>query len=473
MSKLGSSDNPLKVAIVGAGPSGFYAADALINSEYKVEVNVIEKLCAPYGLVRTGVAPDHPLIKKSIEKFAVMAEAEAFNYFGNVSVGTDITIEDLKETHHAVIITMGAETDRKLGIPGEDLKGSHTATEFVAWYNGHPEYREREFDLSHETAVIIGQGNVAADVARILAKTTDELKKTDISQHALDVLENSKIKDIYVVGRRGPAQGAMTSKELKEFGELWECDTFVDPEEAILNKSSADELSDRNGRAAKKIYELFSGYSEDKKPHKARQFPWTKPYVKPKKCHIQFLRSPIELKGKGKLETVVFEKNALSGEPFKQSARGTGELEKLEAGILFRSIGYRGVALDGVPFHDAWGVIPNDKGRITEDNENNVVVPQMYTAGWIKRGPSGIIGTNKACANETIAELMQDITKLDDKKERLGNKKIHEILDAKKIRYINFIEWEVIDKQEVENGKPKGKPREKFTYTDEMLALLT
>lgn len=207
---------------------------------------------------------------------------------------------------------------------------------------------------------------------------------------------------------------------------------FVDPAEAVLNKSSADELSDRNGRAAKKIYELFSGYSEDKKPHKARQFPWTKPYIKPKKCHIQFLRSPVELKGQGKLETVVFEKNALSGEPFKQSARGTGELEKLEAGILFRSIGYRGVALDGVPFHDAWGVIPNDKGRITEDNENNVVVPQMYTAGWIKRGPSGIIGTNKACANETIAELMQDITKLDDKKERLGNKKSMKFSTQKK-----------------------------------------
>ena len=172
MSKLGSEDNPLKVAIVGAGPSGFYAADALINADLKVEVNLLEKLCAPYGLVRTGVAPDHPLIKKSIEKFAVMAEPEAFNYFGNVSVGKDITVDELKENHHAVIITMGAETDRKLGIPGEDLKGSHTATEFVAWYNGHPEYREREFDLSHETAVIIGQGNVAADVARILSKTT-------------------------------------------------------------------------------------------------------------------------------------------------------------------------------------------------------------------------------------------------------------------------------------------------------------
>ena len=470
MSKLGSADNRLKVAIVGAGPSGFYAADALINSELKVEVNLLEKLCAPYGLVRTGVAPDHPLIKKSIEKFALMAEPEEFNYFGNVSVGEDITIDDLKETHHAVIVTMGAETDRKLGIPGEDLKGSHTATEFVAWYNGHPEYREREFDLSHETAVIIGQGNVAADVARILSKTVDELKFTDISQHALDVLETSKVKNIYIVGRRGPAQGAMTSKELKEFGELWDCDTYVDPEEVILNKASEDELADRNGRAKRKIYELFCDYAQPKKPHKARQFPWTKPYVKPRQCHIQFLRSPVELKGNKKLEKVIFEKNALSGDPFKQSARGTGELEELDAGLLFRSIGYRGVPLDGVPFHDAWGVIPNEKGRVTKDD---IVVPQLYTAGWIKRGPSGIIGTNKACANETIAELMQDIEKLDDKKEKLGNKKIHEILGAKKVRYINFIEWEVIDKHEVENGKPKGKPREKFTYTDEMLGLLT
>jgi len=470
MSKLGSADNPLKVAIVGAGPSGFYAADALINSKLKVEVNLLEKLCAPYGLVRTGVAPDHPLIKKSIEKFALMAEPEEFNYFGNVSVGKDITVDDLKETHHAVIITMGAETDRKLGIPGEDLKGSHTATEFVAWYNGHPEYREREFDLSHETAVIIGQGNVAADVARILAKNADELKFTDISQHALDVLEDSKVKNIFVVGRRGPAQGAMTSKELKEFGELWDCDTFVDSNEVMLNKSSEDELADRNGRAKKKIYELFCGYAEPKKPHKARQFPWTKPYIKPKKCHIQFLRSPVELKGNKKLKTVVFEKNSLSGDPFKQSARGTGELEELEAGILFRSIGYRGVPLDGVPFHDAWGIIPNEKGRVTE---NDIIVPQLYTAGWIKRGPSGIIGTNKACANETIEELMQDIEKLDDTKEKLGNKKICEVLDSKNVRYINFIEWEVIDKQEVENGKPKGKPREKFTYTDEMLTLLT
>ena len=473
MSKLGSSDNPLKVAIVGAGPSGFYAADALINSELKVEVNLLEKLCAPYGLVRTGVAPDHALIKKSIEKFAVMAEPEEFNYFGNVSVGKDITIDALKETHHAVIITMGAETDRKLGIPGEDLKGSHTATEFVAWYNGHPEYRDREFDLSHENAVIIGQGNVAADVARILSKTVDELKYTDISQHALDVLETSKVKNIFIVGRRGPAQGAMTSKELKEFGELQECDTFVDPDEAILNKSSEEELADRKGRSAKKIYELFASYAEPKSPHKARSFPWTKPYVKPRKCHIQFLRSPVELKGKKKLETVVFEKNALSGEPFKQSARGTGEFEELKAGVLFRSIGYRGVALEGVPFHDAWGVIPNEKGRVTEDHESKVVVPQLYTAGWIKRGPSGIIGTNKACANETIEELMTDLEKLDDKKEKLGSKKIHEILNAKKVRYINFIEWEVIDKHEVENGKPKGKPREKFTYTEEMLGLLT
>lgn len=470
MSKLGSKSNPLKVAIVGAGPSGFYAADALINSGIKVEVNLLEKLPAPYGLVRTGVAPDHQLIKKSAEKFALMTEPKEFNYIGNVSVGADITIDELKKSHHAVVITMGAETDRKLGIPGEDLKGSHTATEFVAWYNGHPEYRNREFDLSNDTAVIIGQGNVAADVARILSKTVDELKHTDISQHALDVLAESKVKNIYIVGRRGPAQGAMTSKELKEFGELWDCDTFVDPNEVILNKSSEEELADRkNGRAAKKIYELFVGYSLEKKPHKARSFPWTKPYVKPRKCHIQFLRSPVELKGNGKLEKVVFEKNALSGDPFKQKARGTGEKYEQDAGILFRSIGYRGVPLDGVPFHDDWGIIPNENGRIIQDDK---FVQQLYTAGWIKRGPSGIIGTNKACANETIEYLLKDIEILDDKKTKPGIVAIHKALKKRKVNYIDFIQWEVIDQAEIDAGKPKGKPREKFTYIDEMLALV-
>ena len=238
----------------------------------------------------------------------------------------------------------------------------------------------------------------------------------------------------------------------------------------ILNKSSEEELADRkNGRAAKKIYELFVGYSLEKKPHKARSFPWTKPYVKPRKCHIQFLRSPVELKGNGKLEKVVFEKNALSGDPFKQKARGTGEKYEQDAGILFRSIGYRGVPLDGVPFHDDWGIIPNENGRIMQDDK---FVQQLYTAGWIKRGPSGIIGTNKACANETIEYLLKDIEILDDKKTKPGIVAIHKALKKRKVNYIDFIQWEVIDQAEIDAGKPKGKPREKFTYIDEMLALV-
>ncbi len=470
MAELGKKGNPLKVAIVGAGPSGFYATDALINSNYNVVVDLIEKLPTPYGLVRSGVAPDHPKIKSSIQVFEKITDSKDFNFIGNVKLGEDVSIEELKKFYHAIILTVGAETDRSLGIPGEDIVGSHTATEFVGWYNGHPEHREKTFDLSHETAVIIGQGNVAADVARILSKTIDELKFTDISEHALNVLSESKIKKIYIVGRRGPAQGKFTSKELREFGELRDCNTIVDKSEIILNKASESELQDKKGRLQKKIYDLFVDYSKPVPVHRAREFPWTKPYIKKRNCYIQFLKSPVELKGNKKLEKIIFEKNSLSGDPFKQSAKGTGETYELDAGIIFRSIGYRGIALPGVPFHDSWGVIPNEAGRVMD---NDVVVPRLYTAGWIKRGPSGIIGTNKACANETIEELLKDIKQLNSKKDKLGSKGLYRVLDKKGIRYINFNEWKKIDEVEVKNGQEKGKPREKFTYVEEMLAQLT
>ena len=243
---LGSEQNPLRVAVVGAGPSGFYASEALIRSDLAVEIDLIERLPSPYGLVRSGVAPDHPKLKQAIQVYDKIATNNPeLNYIGNVTVGKDITVDELRNTHHAVIFTCGAESDRRLGIPGEDLAGSHTATEFVAWYNGLPDYRDRIFDLSHETAVVIGQGNVAADVSRILSKTVDELKNTDITQHALDALAESKIKNVYVIGRRGPAQAKFTSKELKEFGELEDCDAIVDKKELILNESSSAELAER------------------------------------------------------------------------------------------------------------------------------------------------------------------------------------------------------------------------------------
>ncbi len=453
---LGSEQNPLRVAVVGAGPSGFYASEALIRSDLAVEIDLIERLPSPYGLVRSGVAPDHPKLKQAIQVYDKIATNNPeLNYIGNVTVGKDITVDELRNTHHAVIFTCGAESDRRLGIPGEDLAGSHTATEFVAWYNGHPDYRDRIFDLSHETAVVIGQGNVAADVSRILSKTVDELKNTDITQHALDALAESKIKNVYVIGRRGPAQAKFTSKELKEFGELEDCDAIVDKKELILNESSSAELAEKSNAGSKKVYDLFTVYADRETGNKSRQ------------CYFQFLRSPIELLGTDRLEKVVLEHNQLSGEAFKQSARGTGERYELEAGILFRSIGYRGVAMPGVPFHKSWGVFPNENGRITE---NESVVPQMYTAGWIKRGPTGIIGTNRACAVETVKLLLEDVPKLDNGDSKAGRTRIYNLLDERKVRYINYDQWKQIDHLEVERGEAKQKPREKITSVEEMLS---
>lgn len=458
MSTLGTEQDPLLVAIVGSGPSGFYAAEALIKSDIAVKVDVLERLPSPFGLVRSGVAPDHQKLKQAIKLYEKIAASPEFNLIANVTVGTDITVKDLCESHHAVIFTCGAESDRKLGVPGEELKGSYTATEFVGWYNGHPDYRDREFDLSHDVAVIIGQGNVAADVSRILSKTVDELKHTDIAQHALDTLAESKIKEIHVIGRRGPAQAKLTPKELREFGELADCSPIVLPEEMFLNPESEKELEEKSNVASKKIYDLFCEFSK-------RDIDSSKS----KKCFFSFLMGPKELVGNSRLEKVVLEKNGLSGEPFKQSARGTGETIELESGILFRSIGYRGVPIEGVPFHESWGTIPNEKGRVTDDDDN--VVSQFYTAGWIKRGPSGIIGTNRACSVETVGCLLQDLTKLDDGSKKSGTAAIYTILDSKNIRHVSYDDWKKIDAKEIERGEPKGKPREKYTYIDEMLSV--
>lgn len=457
MSELGSVNNPLRVAIVGAGPSGFYATEALIKSELTVKVHLFERLPSPYGLVRSGVAPDHPKLKQAIQVYDRISESDDLVFIGNVSIGKDLSVNELRQRYHAVIFTCGAESDRRLGIPGEDLSGSYTATEFVGWYNGHPDYRDRAFDLSHETAVIIGQGNVAADVSRILSKTVDELKHTDIAQHALDALAESKIRDVYVIGRRGPAQAKFTPKELREFGDLADCDAVVDPAELELNPASEQELEEKSNIGSKKIYDLFKEYSERTSEGKSRR------------CHFQFLRSPVELIGDGHMTKVKIERNQLSGDAFSQSARGTGEIYELEAGILFRSIGYRGVPIEGVPFDDRAGVFPNTNGRITE---NGSVIPQLYTAGWIKRGPSGIIGTNRACSVESVASLLEDIEQLGTLEINKNPDSIYTLLDERSVRYINFDEWKRIDSAEVKRGEVKDKPREKFTRIDEMFGVI-
>ena len=456
MSSPGDESNPLRVAIVGSGPSGFYATEALIKSGQKVEIDLIERLPAPFGLVRNGVAPDHPKLKQAIEVYKKIAQSPEFNFVGNVTVGEDIKAEELQQTHHAVMYTCGAETDRKLGIPGEELKGSYTATEFVGWYNGHPDYRDRTFDLSHETAVVIGQGNVAADVARILAKSVDELKHTDIAQHALDALAESKTRTIYVVGRRGPAQAKFASKELKEFLEIENCRPYIAPAELELNETSQQEIDAKEGRGNKKNIEIFQKFADSEDTGKQRI------------CISTFLKSPVRLEGKGRLQKVILEVNELSGEPFKQSARGTGKTMEIECGILFRSIGYNGVPVPGVPFYKRWGTIPNEAGRVTAE-QGGSVLPGLYTAGWIKRGPSGIIGTNRACAVESVDALLEDIDQFGSDKP--GREGMYKILDRNGVQYINYAQWEKIDAAEVLTGEPKGKPREKFTRHDEMLAV--
>jgi len=457
MSVPGTGDHPLKIAIVGAGPSGFYAAEALLKSGRPVRIDMIERLPAPYGLVRHGVAPDHPKLKEAIAVYDRIARSPEFRFFGNVTVGRDVSVEALRTAYHAVIFASGAESDRRLGVPGEDLAGSYTATEFVGWYNGHPDFRDRVFDLTQEVAVIVGQGNVAADVCRILAKTVDELRHTDIAEHALEALAASRVREVHVVGRRGPAQAKFTAKELRELGELEDADVVVDPADLELNPESLAEFEDRKGAAAKKNVEILREFAA--RPRTARR----------RQIVFRFLLSPVEVLGREHVEGVVFERNRLSGGPNEQSARGTGERLEMAAGLIFRSIGYKGTAIAGVPFDARQGVFPSQEGRIIEPG--GPAVPGLYACGWIKRGPTGIIGTNKPCSVATVASLLADLASLDPGP-KPGAEGLPALLGADGRRVVSYDDWLAIDQAEVSRGAPKGKPREKFTSVEEMLGLL-
>ena len=335
--------------------------------------------------------------------------------------------------------------------------GSYTATEFVGWYNGHPDFRDRVFDLSQEVAVIVGQGNVAADVCRILAKTVDELRHTDIAEHALEALAASRVRDIYVVGRRGPAQAKFTAKELRELGELEDADVVLDPAELELNPESLAEFEDRKGAGSKKNVEILREFAARPRTGRGRRIVF------------RFLLSPVEIQGQGRVERVVFERNRLAGGPFEQSARGTGERVELDAGLVFRSIGYKGTAMAGVPFDARQGVFPTREGRITD--EGGAVVPGLYACGWIRRGPTGIIGTNKPCSVSTVASLVADLPVLDPGP-RPGAEGIPALSGTDGRRVVSYDDWLAIDQAETSRGAPKGKPREKFTSVEEMLAVL-
>jgi ferredoxin--NADP+ reductase len=451
------SDQPsLRIAVVGSGPAGFYAAEALLAHPAPTLVDVYDALPAPFGLVRYGVAPDHPKIKNIIARYEKTAAHPGFAFFGNVTVGKDISVEEMRRFYDGIVFANGAQTDRRLGVPGEDLPGSYTATEFVAWYNGHPDYQDRQFDLSHECAVVIGQGNVAVDVARILCKTVDELKNTDITARALEVLAESRVREVRMIGRRGPVQAAFTPPEMKELGEFGDCDLVVDPAELALNDASRAELEVLKWREAQKNYALL------------RQAAATAAESKSRTLRIQFYRGPKELVGGPRLNGVVLERNSLSGEPGSQKAVGTGVTELVPCGVLFRSVGYRGVPLAGVPFDEKNGIIPNVEGRVVEKGQP---LSGLYVAGWIKRGPSGIIGTNKPDSFETVKSLLADVPSLtrcaDPSRDALVA-----FLRGRGVRIVNYEDWRRIDAAEVERGAPIGKPREKFTSIDEMLGVV-
>ncbi len=457
MASLGSPERALRVAVIGSGPSAFYATQALLAQKLNVKVDMFEKLPVPFGLVRYGVAPDHLKIKNVTKIFEKTAENPNFSFFGNVTVGKNITVFELQRFYDAIIFAIGAEADRKLGINGEELVGSYTATEFVAWYNGHPDFQDHHFDFSHEVAVIVGQGNVAMDVARILCKTPEELKATDISQHALEVLAESKIKEVHVFGRRGPMQASFTSPEIKEMGELADCYPVIDPKDLELNEASQKELEDPLNAGKKKNFEILQHFLTLQQEGRKRKF------------FLHFKRSPIEIIGKGRVQKVKFEINRLVGEAGKQKVRGTGKFEEIDAGIFFRSVGYRGIPIKGLPFSDQSGVIPNQAGRVMDSEE---IFTGWYVAGWIKRGATGIIGTNKPDSEETVKSLIEDLDQLNPC-EVPNTDEVVKFLKDREVKVVTFADWKKIDAAEIERGVKLGKPREKFARVTGMLSAIS
>ena len=461
MESPGTPDQPLRVAIVGSGPSGFYAAGHLLKSkshpDLNVQVDVYDRLPTPWGLVRGGVAPDHPNIKAVSRVYEKTAAHPEFRFFGNVEYGTQLTHDDLHARYHAIIYAVGAQTDRRMGIPGEDLPGSWAATEFVAWYNGHPDYCDLEFDLSSERAVVVGNGNVAADVARMLALTREELAQTDVADHALDVLAESAIREIVVLGRRGPAQAAFTNPELLELGEMTDADVFVDPRDIELDPLSRAWLeSEAASSTQRKNVEILTGYAG------------RAPEGKRRRIVLRFLVSPLELLGSERVEGIRICRNELRDEGTGLRACSTDTIEELGCGIVFRSIGYRGTPVQGLPFDEAGGTVPHEAGRILD--EQGAQLRGDYVVGWIKRGPTGIIGTNKRDSQETVDELFEDLDagRLNEPADP-SRDSLEELLAERAPDHVTYSGWEAIDAAEKAAGEPHGRPRVKLTRTEELL----
>ncbi len=455
---LGTETQPLRVAIFGSGPAAFYAADHLFKQkQFAIEVDMFDKLPVPFGLVRYGVAPDHLKIKTVTKVFDGIAANPRFRFFGNVEFGRDAKLADLKAYYHQILFATGAQTDRRMGIPGEDLKGSYPATEFVAWYNGHPLYRNHEFDLSVERAAVVGIGNVAVDVARLLCLTREELLASDAADYAVEALSHSRIKTVYLLGRRGPAQAAFSNPEIKELGELADADLITRLDETKLDELSAASIAD--DRTGKAKVEILQGYAVERS------------LTKPRQLYLRLLVSPVELYSddQGRVARMKLVRNTLvASETGSLNAKATGQFEEIEVGLVFRSVGYRGVALPDVPFNDRWGVVLNERGRVI-DPESKQPVVGLYTSGWIKRGPSGVVGTNKPDSVETVTCMLEDFsTGSTLQPSKADAASAEQLVRARRPDYFSYADWKCLDELELQRGKASGRPRVKLTSVEEM-----
>jgi len=458
--QTGGGDVTFRVAIVGSGPAGFYTAEHLLKRESpRVEIDIFERLPAPFGLVRFGVAPDHQKIKSSTKAFERIAEHPAVRFYGNVELGSHITLDDLRRHYHAICLATGAETDRPMGVPGEGLRGSHTATEFVAWYNGHPDFRDRQFDLSVERVAVVGVGNVAVDVARILCRLPEELERTDIADYALDALRASRIREVYVLGRRGPAQAAFTTPEVKELGELEGADVAALRDEVELDPLSRADVEAADDRALRKKIELLRSFAD-------------RPAVgRPRRLVLRFLVSPVELldDGTGAVGAVRLVRNELHrSDDGSLRPRATSVFEEIPLGLVFRSVGYRGRPLPGVPFDERRGLIPNVAGRVV-DPATGGPVPGLYTSGWIKRGPTGVIGTNKPDAGETAEAIARDLTAgSGGAPDAPDADTVDRFVRGRQPKCLSFGDWKRVDEIERTRGEAIGRPRLKCTSAQEV-----
>jgi ferredoxin--NADP+ reductase len=444
------SESPLagrRAAIVGSGPAGFYAAEFLLRAG--LSVDLYEKLPAPFGLVRYGVAPDHQTIKRVAAAFERTAKQSTFRFRGNIEIGSALSVEELRSAYHAVVLAYGASSDRRLGVPGEDLQGSHAATSFVAWYNSHPAHRGDRYDLSSERAIVVGLGNVALDVARVLVRNPDELAGTDISGAALAALKESRVREVVLLGRRGPAEAAFDQGELADIVALPGVEVTVEGATNFTVPEGADAATRKNVEYLATLPRAPSGRAE-------------------RRVRLRFLASPAELLGEGgRVRAMRIEENELVVSGDKVQARGTGRFEELSTGLVVRSIGYQGIPITGVPFDAKRGIVPNACGRVL--GPDGEPIPGLYVTGWIKRGPTGLIGTNKACAKDTVEVVLAEVATLAEP--AIEPSALDARLLERGARVVDYDAWRKVDAVELERGKSLGKVREKLANIEDMLAI--